>query len=32
MIVKHERLLKKIIDGDVEGNIARGKPRTEYVK
>ncbi|CAI6343800.1 unnamed protein product [Macrosiphum euphorbiae] len=30
-ILRHESLLKKIIEGDVEGHIARGRPRTEYM-
>jgi len=30
-ILRYESLLKKIIEGDVEGHIARGKPRTEYM-
>jgi hypothetical protein len=28
-ILRHESLLKKIIERDVEGHIARGRPRAE---
>lgn len=31
-ILRHESLSKKKIDRDVEENIARGKPKAEYVK
>ncbi|KAF0724219.1 LINE-1 reverse transcriptase [Aphis craccivora] len=30
-ILRHQSLLKKIIEGDVEGHISRGRPRTEYM-
>jgi len=30
-ILRHESLLKKIIEGDIEGHIARGRPRAEYM-
>jgi hypothetical protein len=29
-ILRHESLLKKIIAGDVEEHIVRGRPRAEY--
>lgn len=31
-ILRHESLLNKIIEGDVEGNIAKGRTRAEHVK
>ncbi|VVC31607.1 Hypothetical protein CINCED_3A018086 [Cinara cedri] len=30
-ILRHASLLKEIIEGDVEGHIARGIPRAEYM-
>lgn len=29
--IRNESLSKKRIEGDVEGHIARGRPRAEYV-
>ncbi|VVC28983.1 Hypothetical protein CINCED_3A023576 [Cinara cedri] len=30
-ILRHKSLLKKVIKGDVEGHIAGGRPRAEYM-
>lgn len=30
-ILRHASLLKTIIEGDVEGQIGRRRPRTEYI-
>lgn len=31
-ILHHDSLTKNDIEGDIEGNIGRGKPRMEYTK
>ncbi|VVC31428.1 Hypothetical protein CINCED_3A000591 [Cinara cedri] len=30
-ILRHESLSKKILEGDVKGHVARGRPRAEYM-
>jgi len=30
-ILRHESLLKKLIQGDVEGHFARSRPKAEYI-
>jgi len=31
-LLRHDSLLKTVIEGNVDGHIGRGKPRMEYMK